>query len=104
MGSRNDAEHSGAVRESQSVTPEGVPVRRQIEGLIIRPLRTQVDRRGELVEIYNPAWKVHPAPMVFAYQATIRPKAIKGWVVHKDQDDRILRFLGVMCWEFSEDS
>ena len=103
MGSRKDFKANGAIRESQSVTREGEPARRQIEGLIIRPLRTQVDRRGELVEIYNPAWKIHPAPMVFAYQAMIRPKAIKGWVVHKKQDDRIFASLGVMRWVFYDD-
>jgi dTDP-4-dehydrorhamnose 3,5-epimerase len=103
MGLSKDFQKSGAVRESQSVTPEGVSARQVIEGLIIRPLRTQVDRRGEVVEIYNPAWNIHSEPMVFAYQATVRPKAIKGWVVHKEQDDRIFTSLGVMRWVFYDD-
>lgn len=91
------------VRDAQTVAPDGQSARRQIEGLTIRPLLTQVDRRGEVVEMYNPAWNVHSMPMVFAYQATIRPKAIKGWVVHREQDDRIFTSLGVMRWVFYDD-
>ena len=96
MKVREDFKKNQATREPQTVTPNGQSARRQIEGLIIRPLLTHVDRRGELVEVYNPAWKIHPTPMVYAYQATIRPKAIKGWVVHREQDDRIFTSLGVM--------
>ena len=88
------------VKDQQTVTPDGKIVGKLIKDLIIRPARTHADRRGELVEIYDPAWKIHPAPMVYAYQASIRPKAIKGWIVHKKQDDRIYTCLGVMRWVF----
>ena len=88
------------IKEQQTVTAEGKSVRKIIEGLIIRSALPQVDRRGEVVEIYNPAWKIHPAPMIYAYQSSIRPKAIKGWVVHRKQDDRIYTCLGVMRWVF----
>src|SRR5687768_1840802 len=87
-------------QDSQTVTPSGVSVKKRIQDLIIRPAVTQTDRRGELVEIYNPPWQLHPEPMVYAYQATIRPGAIKGWVVHKKQDDRIFTCLGVQRWVF----
>ena len=55
------------------------------------------------MEIYNPAWKIHPAPMVYAYQTMVRPKAIKGWIVHKQQDDRICPLAGVARWVFYDD-
>lgn len=103
MNVRRDFKESGAMRELQSVAADGKSVRRQIEGLIIRPLMTQLDRRGEVVEMYNPAWNIHSEPMVYAYQASIRPKAIKGWVVHREQDDRIFTSLGVMRWVFYDD-
>jgi dTDP-4-dehydrorhamnose 3,5-epimerase len=86
------------IKEQQSVTPDGKSVQKIIDGLIIRPALPHVDRRGEVVEIYNPAWNIHPSPMVYAYQASIRPKAIKGWIVHKKQDDRIYTCFGVMRW------
>ena len=88
------------VKEQQTVTPDGKPVGQVIDGLIIRLAITQADRRGEVVEVYNPAWNLHPMPMVYAYQASIRPKAIKGWIVHKKQDDRIYTCIGVMRWVF----
>ena len=93
-------EANGTSQDRQTVTPEGKTIGKQIKDLVIRPAHTHADRRGEVVEIYNPAWKIHPAPMVYAYQASIRPKEIKGWIVHKKQDDRIYTCLGVMRWVF----
>jgi dTDP-4-dehydrorhamnose 3,5-epimerase len=91
------------IKEQQTVTADGKSVQKFIDGLLVRPASPHVDRRGEVVEVYNPAWKVHPAPMVYAYQATVRPQAIKGWIVHKKQDDRIYTCLGVMRWVFYDD-
>ena len=54
--------------------------------------------RGEVTEVYRPAWGVHPDPLVYVYQTTLRPGAIKGWVVHEQQDDRLFLNLGVMRW------
>jgi len=56
-----------------------------------------------LCEIYNPAWGIHPDSLVYVYQATLRPGAIKGWVKHKLQDDRIFTSLGVQRWVFYDD-
>lgn len=88
------------VQDKQTVTPGGELVGQRIDGLSIRPARTHLDRRGELCEIYNPAWGIHPEPLVYVYQATIRPREIKGWVMHKLQDDRIFVSLGVQRWVF----
>lgn len=88
------------IKAPQTVTRNGELLGRRIEGLVVRPARTHVDRRGEVVEVYNPAWDIHPLPMVYAYQASIRPGVIKGWIVHKKQDDRIYTCLGVQRWVF----
>src|SRR6267142_2053151 len=90
-------------KDRQTVTPQGESVAPRIAGLMIRPARTLVDRRGELVEVYNPAWGISPDPMVYAYQAALRPGAVKGWIVHKKQDDRIFTCLGVQRWAFFDD-
>ena len=88
------------IQDKQSVTPEGQSVKPLIQGLIVRPARTIEDKRGEVVEIYRPAWNVHPDPLVYVNQVSIRPGAIKGWTVHHQQDDRIYLCLGVTRWAF----
>ncbi len=65
-----------------------------IHGVVIRRIATQEDERGEVCEILNPAWGVHPAPIVYVYQTTLRPGRIKGWVVHREQDDRLFVSMG----------
>jgi dTDP-4-dehydrorhamnose 3,5-epimerase len=83
-----------AVKDRQTVTPEGVRTEPRIAGVVVRPAVTHVDERGELCEIYNPAWGIHESPMVYAYQSMIRPGKVKGWVVHHLQDDRLFVSLG----------
>jgi dTDP-4-dehydrorhamnose 3,5-epimerase len=78
-----------AVKDVQTVTSEGKPTTRLIDGVVIRPAVTHPDERGTLCEIFNPAWGVHAAPLVYVYQFTIRPGMVKGWHVHHLHDDRI---------------
>lgn len=85
-----------AVADEQLVTEHGESVAERIDGVVVRSAVTQVDARGELCEVYNPAWGVHPDPMVYAYQIVIRPGAVKGWVAHDHQDDRLFASLGVV--------
>jgi dTDP-4-dehydrorhamnose 3,5-epimerase len=39
---------------------------------------------------------MHPDPLVYAYFVGIRPRQVKGWVVHKLQDDRLFILKGVL--------
>jgi dTDP-4-dehydrorhamnose 3,5-epimerase len=71
------------------VTASGERLGQRIEGVIVRRAVTQTDERGTLCEILNPAWGVHPAPLVYVYQFTVRPGKIKGWHSHRLHDDRI---------------
>lgn len=91
------------LKDRQTVSPGGEPVERLIEGVVVRPARPQVDKRGEVVEIYDPAWGVHPDPLVYVYQISLRPGAIKGWVVHRLQDDRIFLSRGTVRWGLYDD-
>jgi dTDP-4-dehydrorhamnose 3,5-epimerase len=59
---------------------------------------TQIDERGELCEIYNPAWGVSDAPLVYVYSVMIRPGKLKGWVYHAKQHDRVFVSVGVLKW------
>jgi dTDP-4-dehydrorhamnose 3,5-epimerase len=75
-------------------------VERRIEGLVVRRATTHEDDRGDLVEIFRTDWGFHPKPVVQVYQASLRPGAIKGWVMHLKQDDRIFALFGFMRWVF----
>jgi dTDP-4-dehydrorhamnose 3,5-epimerase len=86
------------VKDRQTVTSEGEPVARQIEGVVIRRSAPIEDERGEMVEVYRPAWGLHPDPLVYVYQVSLRPRVIKGWVVHQHQDDRLFISRGVIRW------
>jgi dTDP-4-dehydrorhamnose 3,5-epimerase len=91
------------IKDTQTITPSGESLKPQIAGLIIRRAPPIEDERGEVVEVFNPAWGVHPDPLVFVYQATIRPGAIKGWIVHRVNEDRLFMSRGVMRWAFYDD-
>ncbi|MBD0324625.1 MAG: hypothetical protein ICV72_14765 [Aldersonia sp.] len=67
------------VKDEQTVTATWEPVRRQIAGVVVKRLPPLEDERGEICEMYRPAWGIHPAPLVYVYQVMIRPGKIKGW-------------------------
>ena len=76
-------------QDIQTVTSDGQPVERLIEGVVILPAVTHADERGTLCEISPLALAAQPSPMVYVYQFTIRPGKVKGWHVHHLHDDRI---------------
>jgi dTDP-4-dehydrorhamnose 3,5-epimerase len=88
---------AAARRDRQMTTPEGVPVRRLTHGVAIRPLPTHVDQRGSVCELFDPRWRWHPDPMVFAYCFTIRPGVVKGWNLHREHEDRYALVQGEMA-------
>ena len=97
------AEQVEPVKDKQMVTAEGESVLARIHGLVIRRAVPIEDKRGEIVEMYRPAWGVHPDPLVYAYQISLRVGAIKGWVCHRRQEDRIFMSTGVVRWGLYDD-
>jgi len=94
----------GAPRKDQpSITRDGRPLKPLIDGVVVRYQQPVEDRRGEVVEVYRPSWGVHDTPLVYVYQVRIRPGAIKGWVIHEDQDDRLFFVSGVVRWGLYDD-
>lgn len=83
------SQENGAVKDVATVTADGAPLGQRIDGVVVRHAVTQTDERGTLCEILNPAWGVHPAPLAYVYQFSIRPGRIKGWHRHRLHDDRI---------------
>lgn len=86
------------LKDSQTVTPAGDSVAPLIHGVRVRYAVTHPDERGTLCEIYNPAWGFSDAPLVYVYQATVRPGMIKGWGIHEDHDDRVFVSQGTLKW------
>ena len=84
------------VQDAQTVTPTGERVAELIAGVRLRQAVTHPDDRGELCEIYDPRWGFHEAPLVYSYLIGIRPGRIKGWVLHRRQDDRLFLALGTV--------
>lgn len=96
-----------AEKDRQTVDAEWRSVAERIEGVVVKRLTTLPDHRGTVCEIYRPEWGIHPDPLVFVYQITIRPGRIKGWQMHKKQDDRLFISSGtvqVVLYDDREDS
>ncbi len=91
------------IKDTQTITPEGMSTRPVIHGVNVRQAIPIEDRRGEIIEIYRPSWGYHEAPLVYIYQVVVRPKAIRGWVLHEKQDDRIFVSSGVLRWVMFDD-
>jgi dTDP-4-dehydrorhamnose 3,5-epimerase len=90
-------------KDAATVTPEGTPLTPLIDGVIVRYQRPIEDRRGEICEVYRPSWGVHADPLVYVYEVRIRPGAVKGWVVHEHQEDRLFFVTGVLRWALYDD-
>lgn len=88
---------AAAQRDRQMSLPSGKPAQRLTEGVVIRDLTTIADDRGSVVELYDPRWNYHPAPLVFSYAFTIRPGVVKGWNLHKEHEDRYAILQGEMA-------
>ena len=90
-------------KDKQTVNSEGKSVQKLIEGVKIRTAKTVTDDRGTVCEMFSIDWNFHPEPLVFAYQVTIRPKVIKGWVVHRSYDDRTFVSRGTIKFVLYDD-
>ena len=86
-----------------TVTSDGRSLRKTIDGLNIKRLTLQQDARGGLVELFSNEWKYHAASLCYAYSVSVEPRALRGWVLHKKQDDRIVVLSGCLTWAFYDD-
>jgi dTDP-4-dehydrorhamnose 3,5-epimerase len=89
-------------KDTQLATPDG-PRRELIDGVRIREARTIPDDRGSLCVAYDPRWEFSDEPMVYAYEVTVRPGAIKGWIRHETYDDRLFMSAGSIRWVLYDD-
>ena len=77
-----------AARDAPSVDADGRLLASGIDGVVVAYQRRHADHRGtlsEVVDLEDPFWT---EPVVYAYFLTVRPGRIKGWGMHRRQDDR----------------
>ena len=92
-----------AKKDESTVTEKGARKAGLIEGVVSRPALTHVDERGTMCEVYDPAWGAVDFPLVTVSLYTIRPGMTKGWVVHREQDDRNFLTRGRVKWVLYDD-
>ncbi len=85
-----------AVQDKQIVTTHGEGVQTLPAGVTFHDVRTHVDERGVVCEMFDTRWGWHNDPLVFTYFYTIRPGVIKGWGIHKKHEDRYFILFGEM--------
>ncbi len=85
-------------KDPQLATPAGELTGPRIAGMNFRRLPPLEDERGDITELFHPAWNFSAAPLVQVYRTALRPGAIRGWVIHQKQEDRIAVTDGAMTW------
>jgi dTDP-4-dehydrorhamnose 3,5-epimerase len=96
-----------AVKDAQTVTSSGERVQDLLHGVRLRYARTHADARGDLCEIYDERWEFTTEPVPYVYFVTLHPGAVRGWVVHLEQADRLFFASGsfkVALYDAREDS
>jgi dTDP-4-dehydrorhamnose 3,5-epimerase len=96
-----------AIKEPQTVTPEGERLVTLPEGAVLRDLVTHVDERGSLCEIIDERWPEAEEPITSSFLWTIRPGVIKAWNLHDETVDRYAVVFGeveVVLYDDREDS
>jgi len=78
-----------ARKDVATVSPEGKALGRLVEGVVVRELVRQVDRRGSVMELFDPRWGWHDEPLASVGSYSIRPNVVKGWHLHRHHQDRI---------------
>src|SRR5262245_60625769 len=90
-------------KDKQTVTSEGTWVDPLIHGVVVRFQPPMEDHRGEIVEVFRPGWGGLADPVVFVYQISILPGVVKGWVVHRQQEDRLFVSRGRLRFALFDD-
>lgn len=83
-------------KDDPTVTAEGESLQESIDGVEVRRSPTHADERGTLCEVYDLRWGFTDDPLVYVYHVTVRPGSVRGWVVHRKQDDRLFFYAGVL--------
>lgn len=83
-------------KDVATVTAAGELIQELIAGVQVRRALTHADERGTVCEVLDLRWGFTDDPLVYVYHVTIRPGQVKGWVVHRKQNDRLFAYAGVV--------
>jgi len=77
------------IKDPVTVDSKGNRLQNLIDGVILHPLVAHTDERGNVIELYHPAFELPGGPVGGVTLVTIRPGKVKGWVKHLKSDDRV---------------
>lgn len=77
-----------ADKDAATVDTDGRHVAPGIDGVAVERRHWHADHRGALTEVIDLSRPFWSEPVVYSYCFTIRPGRIKGWGMHRLQDDR----------------
>jgi len=84
----------GNTRDQQTVDAKGRKVTDYIAGVRVRSAVTHLDERGELCEVLQSGVGLQHRPSRLRLLGFRAPGKVKGWVYHKEQDDRLFASFG----------
>jgi dTDP-4-dehydrorhamnose 3,5-epimerase len=85
-----------ATKDLPTVSATGERLQDPIAGVHVRRPPTHADERGTLVEILDDRWAFTDDPITYVYHVSIRRGQLRGWVVHRRQNDRLFAYAGVL--------
>jgi dTDP-4-dehydrorhamnose 3,5-epimerase len=85
-----------ARKDVASVSADGARLEEPIAGVQVRHTPTHADERGTLTEICDLRWEFTEDPLVYVYLVTIQPGQLRGWAMHREQNDRLFAYAGIL--------
>ena len=79
----------GAIKDKQTVLPDGSIVRDLIDGVKLKPVSNIVTRNGLTTEVYRDEWKLWDGNPRHVIHVSFRAHAISAWHCHQHQTDNI---------------
>ena len=84
----------GAVKDVQTVTPEGERLVELIDGVVVKESTNIVTRSGVTTELFRPDWNIGLDAIKHAIRVSLRSGAISAWHCHELQNDHIFVIQG----------
>lgn len=106
MERENHPSLAKAIKDPPTAGPSGLK-RHMIDGVILHDTAPIVDERGSLFEALRTDWDICDVPIAQVYFSTLRPNIVKGWALHKKDDDRYFIVSGdlqVVLYDIRQDS
>lgn len=84
----------GAIRREQSVTNDWHILRRSIDGVAVKEVRSVLKQNGYLTEIYRRDWQLDGTDVDQVFQIVLNPGVVEAWHMHARTVDRFFASTG----------